>query len=452
MNKSDEEVCLSVNSDEDVEDRDQQTSERRSPSPILLRNGPEKRLRPDSDENGNEDEEDEFITVKRNAKRLNRSLSKNKENENSLEKEKQFFAEENYEICMTSKEILPKQMGLAKLLRKENIGGITAIKYKNPYRVILQFNNEEEAKKLCTRMNELGYRCQSTQQISMSHGVVKNIDLDVEEEELVKEFSSEYEILSVKRMKRFTEEKWINSETVRVCFKGPTLPPYVYSYGCRFKVEPYVFPVSQCSGCWKYGHLIRQCPTKKIICPKCGGQHINCEASEYYCINCKGDHMSLSKNCPLFLKEKQIRLLMSQENCTYKKALNIYLQKYDINDRTVEINSNSINNTPNSIVETIINEQLNNEPARNEPTYKEILLTNNKGKEDWLKRKKHEVNNTSQSLKAIGRNNNIKHNEKPSEPQMQADEESNIVVEENQNIIIENEEKKKKEKYLKIKV
>lgn len=214
MNKSDAEVTLSEHSEERNVNIDNETNIERDQNSIIDRRLVEKRMREDSDEN--QEEDGEFEVIRRNTKRLHRHTSQN-ETDYNLEK---------YEVVITSKQMLPKQMGLAKLLMKENINGVMTVKYKNPYRVILQLKNEEEMEKLCACNNfkELGYRCQSTQKISMSYGVVKNIDLDIDENELQKSFISDFEIISITRMKRFAEGKWVNSETVRVCFKGSTLP------------------------------------------------------------------------------------------------------------------------------------------------------------------------------------------------------------------------------------
>lgn len=438
MNKSDEECSLSVNSEEEEEHMEQQTSTQCAQSPILERRLAGKRVRQVSDEN--EEDGEEFVTVRRGPKRL--ILTSNNKNSSNLEKN--LSTEESYyEICMTSKEVLPKQMGLAKLLRKENIGGVMTVKYKNPYRVIIQFDNEEEAEKLssCTRITELGYRCQSTQKISLSYGVVKNIDLDVEEKELQEAFSNtEYEIVSVRRMKRNTGDQWVNSETVRVCFKGPTLPPYIYSYGCRFKVEPYVFPVSQCSGCWRFGHLIRQCPARRIICPKCGGLHVNCETTQYRCINCKGEHMALSKKCPTFLKEKQIRLLMSQGNHTYKKALNIYLHKSVTKTMMSNDNYNS-----DSYINNI--ENVNSKSTSKGLSYKDILLSNSKEKEDMITNEEnHEKTKTLKPSVTEKTNIKKKSKKKSTEIEMEFNDcEADIhYVEEHQNTNSDNEGESKR--------
>ncbi|CAG4964661.1 unnamed protein product [Parnassius apollo] len=38
-----------------------------------------------------------------------------------------------------------------------------------------------------------------------------------------------------------------------------------------------------------------------------------------------GKHMAMAKICPVFLKEKRIRELMAEFNCSYKKALMLYV-------------------------------------------------------------------------------------------------------------------------------
>ncbi|KAF9793574.1 hypothetical protein SFRURICE_007501 [Spodoptera frugiperda] len=287
----------------------------------------DKRLRSDNEEII-EDEEG-FITVRKDKKRLLRrpSMSSNcSENNESTFKS----TNEKIIVCVTSKEVLPKPFGMAKLLRSENIKNILKIQYKNPYKILIQFEDRKDAECLikCSKFQSLDYRCQFIEEINLSYGVVKQIDLDIEEKEILESIESEKEVVSAKRLRRQSESgEWIQSETIRICFKSSALPPYLLIYGCRFKVEPYTFPVSQCSGCWRFGHLIKSCPTKKLLCPKCGGNHSNCETITFTCINCKGPHMSMNKSCPMFKKEKAIRKIMCEEHCTYRRALTIYLNK-----------------------------------------------------------------------------------------------------------------------------
>lgn len=264
----------------------------------------EKRMRDSSDST-----EDGFITVtRRKSQRVRRSESQENTgmvqgnlcgNQNYSMNESQ----EKHEVCLMSLQVLPKQMALAKLLMSENINNITRIKYKSPYKVFVQLDNREQAEILVrsTKLEHMNIRCQFTDHANLSYGIIKGVDLDMSDKEIFDVLESSIEIVSIKRLRRMNEDgKWIESETVRVCFKNVTCPDYVYAYRTRFKVDKYIFPVSQCSGCWKFGHLKKFCPVGKVMCPKCGQEHENCDTTEFNCLNCKGPHMALNKKCPFF--------------------------------------------------------------------------------------------------------------------------------------------------------
>ncbi|CAH1647308.1 unnamed protein product [Spodoptera littoralis] len=320
-------VCETSISDmeEEIVNSEQQvnTAERRLTTEVLRM--PEKRVREDSEEII--EDEDGFITVRKGSKKQARSFSDNSHSSKGGTKSVQ---SQGNVVSITGKDkVLPKQFGLAKLLKSENIINVIKIQYKNAYKAILEFEDREYAEKLlkCQNLLDLGYRCQLVDEISLSYGVVKQIDLNIDVEEIEHSLECDLEVVSVRRLKRLgMSREWVDSESVRLCFKSSTLPPYVSMYGCRFKVEPYMFPVTQCSGCWRFGHLIKSCPTKIIRCPKCGENHSNCDTTNYKCINCKMPHMALEKSCPIFKKEKEIRKIMCERNTTYRKALSAYLE------------------------------------------------------------------------------------------------------------------------------
>lgn len=298
-------------------------------------------------EKSEESSEEGFITMtRRRPKKVIRSRSYDNLNKQGCEENSgsQLTYIENeevintFEVCLTSLQVLPKQMALAKLLRSDNIQNIIKIKYKSPYKVFVQFDDKNEAKKLLSfpKNKELDIRAQFTDQVTLSYGLIKGVDLEMTEEEMLASFSSSVDIMSVRRLRRMDYDgKWVDSETVRLCFKNSTCPDYVFAYGCRFKVERYVFPVTQCSRCWKFGHHKKFCPIHKNLCPKCGKEHINCDTKNFTCLNCKGSHMALDKTCKFFIKEKRIRVLMSLENTTYKNALLLYVKEKKAN--TVKI-------------------------------------------------------------------------------------------------------------------
>ncbi|KOB69917.1 reverse transcriptase [Operophtera brumata] len=210
--------------------------------------------------------------------------------------------EEKIQIYVTCSSALPKQFALARLFRDNNINEICRVKYVHQYKILITFDQEADADQFiqCKAFLDLGWRCQKTSEVGLSYGVIKNIDLDLAEEDIIKNLSCDVEIVSAKRLnkRKYKEDiavGWEKCEAVRLAFKGASLPAYVFIYDMKVKVDPFVFPVTQCSRCWKFGHTRLQCPSKKVVCPKCTKSHENCEKTSFRCVNCTGSHMALEK-------------------------------------------------------------------------------------------------------------------------------------------------------------
>lgn len=237
--------------------------------------------------------------------------------------------EQKIEVCIICKEQLPKQFKLAKLLRAEKIQNVVRVKYINSYKVLIQFDKEESAEELLNSkyFNEMGYNTYKTMEINRVYGVIKDIDLDRSDEEILESLYSTTKILGIKRLKRKNnyDGRWEMSEAMRICFQGSSLPTQIKMFDTSVRVTPYVFPVTQCSRCWRYGHINKICPSHKTVCPKCGENHQNCDRTSFRCNNCGGNHMAMAKICPIYIKEKRIRELMTEFSCTYKRALTIYV-------------------------------------------------------------------------------------------------------------------------------
>lgn len=239
---------------------------------------------------------------------------------------------EDIEMYLSSNEKLPKQFAFAKILKAYGIVDITKVKYINPFKIRIEVCSELSADKIekCPEFIEKGWKIYRAMERTSSYGVIKDVDLDLSDDDILRNIMCDKpaEIISVYRLKRRDREGegWQPSEAVQVCFKGSFIPQYIYVHGLRIKVTPYVFPVSQCSKCWKYGHPTKKCPSSKIVCPKCGDNHENCETQNFKCVNCGGNHLALHKaSCPAFLKEKRLREIMVEFNCTYRKALTVYV-------------------------------------------------------------------------------------------------------------------------------
>ncbi|KAF9424530.1 hypothetical protein HW555_000341 [Spodoptera exigua] len=184
--------------------------------------------------------ENDFITVTRRKTkvRIRSDLFDIPTTEINMQNEE--VEEENYVICITSSQCLPKQMAMAKLLRTNNHRNITKIKYKSPFKVLVQFETLEDAEKLnnCPKFRELGYRCEKTNKKNICFGIVRGVDLELKEEEIMEILESSAKILDVKRLKRTNSEgKWVESETIRIRFMSTSLPDYIYAYEERIYEE-----------------------------------------------------------------------------------------------------------------------------------------------------------------------------------------------------------------------
>lgn len=280
------------------------------------------------------------------------------------------------ELYISCNEKMPKLFSLAKTLKSLSLFDIEKVKFVTPYKVRVEVKSEKSALALETSQELLnkGWRVSRAMEVTKSFGVIKNVDLDLDNDDILKRITcpGETELLSVYRLKRRDREEdgWKASESVRLCFKGSSLPGFVTVDGLLIRIEPYVFPVSQCSKCWKLGHITKRCPSNKIICPKCGGEHPNCEIKTFICVNCKGNHMALNKSCPAFIKEKKLRDIMAEFNCSYRRALTMYVPEFHS-----EVEGQKEQADFERLIDPDDSQKNFPQPSNDTPTYAEIVKT-----------------------------------------------------------------------------
>lgn len=159
-------------------------------------------------------------------------------------------------------------------------------------------------------------------------GIVRLVDTYFEEDYLKNAIECDRKVMEVRRMKKRIIDKegkdaLVKRQMIIVSFLGSTLPTKLRINGVIFPVEPYVYPVVQCLKCMRYGHTVTLCRSQVEVCRKCAGSHDSKQCTETidYCIFCKNnDHMSTSKNCPVFMKQKRIKEIMSRQNISFKEA------------------------------------------------------------------------------------------------------------------------------------
>lgn len=160
-------------------------------------------------------------------------------------------------------------------------------------------------------------------------GIVRFVDRDIDMEELLKfsHVSSIIKIIGAKRLNRRVRKddgsaEFIPTSTVQFTFSGKVLPRFVKIFNLPMPVESYVLPVIQCQHCFLYGHTKKNCngSEKCRTCSKPLKKHIDGDC-KIRCLHCfSEEHISTSKQCPEFERQKLIRQIMSFENLSFFDA------------------------------------------------------------------------------------------------------------------------------------
>lgn len=159
-------------------------------------------------------------------------------------------------------------------------------------------------------------------------GIVRQVPVDWTLEELAEsiEVPSGYgSIVKARRLNRKTYNNdspvWVPTQTVVLTFTGQKLPKNVYCFYTSLPVETYVLPTIQCNKCCRFGHIQSQCRSQ-ARCFICAQAHegVTCSKDVPTCLFCSGLHKATDSSCPEQSRQKQIKLVMSQENVTYSEA------------------------------------------------------------------------------------------------------------------------------------
>lgn len=168
-------------------------------------------------------------------------------------------------------------------------------------------------------------------------GIVKFISKDLPNEYIkanIKPFDRcKFLVEEVTRIKRRANENEINklklppdalldTQSIIVSFRCSSLPKYILINKVRCEVVPYVQRVLLCFRCYRYGHMGKQCKSAPR-CVKCAGDHSeqSCEQNVTSCIHCHGNHLANQlKLCPEFVRQKEIKNMMSLENISFYEA------------------------------------------------------------------------------------------------------------------------------------
>lgn len=163
-------------------------------------------------------------------------------------------------------------------------------------------------------------------------GIVKMVDTYFSEEYLLNSIESKYRVVEVKRLTRKIkdmntgQDKIVNRQMIAVSFLGNELPQEIRINKVNFPVEPFIHPVIQCRLCLRFGHTDKLCKGK-VRCQTCSNIHSEGEVCDgnVLCAHCGSiEHVTLSRKCPAYFKQKSIKEIMAKKNVSFREAEQLF--------------------------------------------------------------------------------------------------------------------------------
>lgn len=268
--------------------------------------------------------------------------------------------------------------------------------------IMVKTKNLQQAKKLISLKSfvpTIQVKVSEHTFLNYTKGVIYSTDLIGVPENMILEDFKEQNVTEIKKILKNSANGLIETGLTILTFASPILPSQINHGYEKLNVRPY-FPLPlRCKNCFRYGHTAKICRNKKT-CINCSNDfHSENEqeicTSEKSCINCQENnkeninHSPTDKSCPIFLKEKEIQIILTKEKVPRKKAIQIFNERNQTNnpsfasvvkhpETTTAHVENFLSNLNNNAMPTNISNILNND--RSPVDYSD--LSNNIAKKD----------------------------------------------------------------------
>ena len=173
----------------------------------------------------------------------------------------------------------------------------------------------------CRTFFNVEVSCEAHKSLNSCRGVIRCSDLaGMSETDIVNELKDQL-VGNVRRITVVREGKRSPTNTFIVTFTTPILPSSLRVGYRNVRVEIYIPNPMQCYKCFKYGHHESRC-TRQPVCRKCGTVHddTNICGEAVQCLNCKGNHYATSRNCPVWMTEKEVLRLKYTQSLSFPEA------------------------------------------------------------------------------------------------------------------------------------
>ena len=209
------------------------------------------------------------------------------------------------------------------------VGEVQSVKKMRNENLLVECKNKKQSMVLQSVLKFGGIKVIGTPsfRLNRSKGVIRDKGrglYDMGEAEITTELKAQG-VLLTKRVKIKKNGNFIPTNTYILDFDTPKPPEKIKIGYYYLKVEQFIPNPLRCFNCQRFGHSSDRCKNEKV-CFRCGSESCSAEDCkvEPNCVNCNGNHPSSSKNCTVWLKEKEIQKLKVDKHLSYPDARKLY--------------------------------------------------------------------------------------------------------------------------------
>ena len=219
---------------------------------------------------------------------------------------------------------------------KSMVGAVNSVKRLRSGDVLVEVASSHQAVNIekLTKILDSPVTVQPHRTLNFSKSIIHCPEIkDVSTEEIVEQMRDQ----GVCEARRFGSKG-----TVCLTFASTSPPSHVNIGYLRCKCSTFVPNPLRCFQCQKFGHGSKDCKGTQS-CSKCGQAGHNKEdcPNDVCCANCSGPHEAVSKQCPIWVKEKDIFKIKTTQNVSYPEARRIYNQPHRLWHRSPRLHHRS---------------------------------------------------------------------------------------------------------------
>ena len=191
--------------------------------------------------------------------------------------------------------------------------------------LLLKTKNEKQTAQLLkvTLFGDEPCEVEKDSKLNMSKGTIYAPDLIGLSEDEIVGWLAEFGVVAARRFTKWVNGIKENTPLILLTFGMPSCPMKLTFDYVSYQVRKHVPNPLTCFKCGRFGHAEAQC-TKDAVCLTCG-ENRHDGTCQPKCVNCKQTgHSCRSRECPVWIKEKEICELKVEKDLSYAQARNLY--------------------------------------------------------------------------------------------------------------------------------